>query len=147
LLAEGYEFERLGLKSTVNARSAERVLVVRSESYRRVQQQGLESRLQRATEELLALTPKPGRGKRQFRDESELIKAAEAILKVHAVEGVLNYTYERQENGARSVGRGRSGPERPQQEIVTVRSCRSKPWAAWDWGLFGAGCWECTAAL
>jgi len=41
----------------------ERVLVVRSESYRRVLQEGLVGRLERATEELLALTPAPGRGK------------------------------------------------------------------------------------
>ncbi len=124
LLAEGYEFERL-----VQAEIAgevrewtERVLVVRSESYRRVLQQGLESRLQRATEELLALTPAPGRGKRQFQDEAELVAAAEAILKAHDVEGLLSCTYVRQEKRrTKYVGRGRGGPDRPQQEIVTAR--------------------------
>jgi len=124
LLAEGYQFERL-----VQAEIAgevqewtERVLVVRSESYRRVLQQGLESRLQRATEELLALTPAPGRGKRQFQDEAELAAAAEAILKAHDVEGLLSCTYERQEKRrTKYVGRGRGGPDRPQQEIITVR--------------------------
>jgi len=124
LLAKGYEFERL-VQAEIDGEIrawTERVLMVRSESYRKVQQQGLEGRLQRASDELLALTPTPGRGKRQFRDESELIKAAEAILKAHAVEGMLNYTYERQEKRRKKyVGRGRSGPERPQQEIITVR--------------------------
>jgi transposase len=124
LLAKGDEFERL-VAAEIDGEVqewTERVLVVRSESYRKVQQQGLAGRLQRAREALLALTPKPGRGKRQFRDEPKLIKAAEAILKAHAVEGLLHYTYERQEKRRQKyVGRGRGGPERPQQEIVTVR--------------------------
>jgi len=124
LLAAGYEFERLvaaGSDGEVQEWT-ERVLVVRSESYRRVLQQGLEGRLQRAREALLALTPAPGRGKRQVQDETELVAAAEAILKAHEVDGLLNYTYERQEKRRKKyVGRGRGGPERPQQEIVTVR--------------------------
>jgi len=124
LLAEGYEFERLVQAEVAGEVQEwmERVLVVRSESYRKVQQQGLASRLQRATEELLALTPAPGRGKRRFRDESELVAAAEAILEAHDVEGLLSYAYERQEKRrTKYVGRGRGGPERPQQEIVAVR--------------------------
>ena len=124
LLAEGYAFERLtqteaegeGIEWT------ERVLVVRSESYRRVMQEGLERRLQQATEELEALTPVPGRGKRQIQDETELMIAADSILKAHDVEGLLSYTFERQEKRQiRYLGRGRGGPNRPQQEIVTVR--------------------------
>ena len=62
LLAEGYEFERL-VKAEIGAEVrewTERVVVVRSESYRQAQRAGLEGRLQRATEELLALTPAPG---------------------------------------------------------------------------------------
>jgi transposase len=124
LLAKGYEFERLVVAESDGEVQewTERVLVVRSESYRKVQQQGLEGRLQRASEELLALTPAPGRGKRQVQDETELVAAAEAILKAHEVVGLLNYTYERQEKRHQKyVGRGRGGPERPQQEIVTVR--------------------------
>ena len=124
LLAEGYEFERLiqaEIKGEVQEWT-ERVLVVRSESYQRVLSQGLESRLQRASDELMALTPVPGRGKRQIQDETELIAAAEAILKAHDVEGLLSYTFERQENHrTKYLGRGRGGPQRPQQEIVTVR--------------------------
>jgi transposase len=124
LLAEGYEFERLmqaEIKGEVQEWT-ERVLVVRSESYRRVLSQGLESRLQRASDELMALTPVPGRGKRQIQDETELVAAAEAILKAHDVEGLLSYTFERQENHrTKYLGRGRGGPQRPQQEIVTVR--------------------------
>jgi transposase len=124
LLAEGYEFERL-VEAEIGGEDqewTERVLVVRSESYRRVLRQGLESRLQRAAEELLALTPTPGRGKRQIQDETELVEAAEAILKAHDVEGLLSYTFERQEkHRTKYLGRGRGSPDRPKQEIVTVR--------------------------
>jgi transposase len=58
---------------------------------------GLEGRLQRATEEMIALPPAPGQGKRQIRAETDLVEAAEAILKAHDVEGFLRYTFERQE--------------------------------------------------
>jgi transposase len=124
LLAEGYEFERR-VKAEIGGpvqEWTERVLVVRSESYRRAQREGLESRLQRATEKLVALTPAAGRGKRQIQDEAQLVEAAEAILKAHDVEGLLGYTFERQEKRqTKYLGRGRGSPERPKQEIVTVR--------------------------
>jgi len=124
LLAEGYEFERL-IKAEIGAEVrewTERVVVVRSESYRRVLREGLSSRLQQAAEELMALTPAPGRGKRQIQAENELVEAAEAILKAHDVEGLLTYTFERQEKRhTKYLGRGRGSPDRPKQEIVTVR--------------------------
>ena len=120
LLAEGYEFQRL-VKAEIKEWT-ERVLVVRSESYRRMMREGLESRLQRAMEELMALTPAPGRGKRQIQDETELMEAAEVILKTLDVEGLLGFTFERQEKRqTKYLGRGRGGPDRPKQEIVTVR--------------------------
>jgi transposase len=124
LLGEGYEFERL-VKAEIDAEVKEwpeRVLVVRSESYRRVLREGLESRLQRAIDELMGLTPAPGRGKRQIQAEMELMEAAEAILKAHDVEGLLSFTFERQEKRhTKYLGRGRGSPDRPKQEIVTVR--------------------------
>jgi len=123
-LAEGYTFERR-IQVDMSGEFTEwteRVLVVRSESYRRVLQEGLVGRLERETEELLALTPAPGRGKRQIQDESELVTAAEAVLKAHDIEGLLGYTFERQEkHQTKYLGRGRGSPERPKQEIVTVR--------------------------
>ena len=124
LLAEGYEFECF-VKAEIGGEDqewTERVLVVRSESYRRVLRKGLENRLQRATDELIALTPAPGRGKRQIQDETELVEAVEAILKAHDVEGLLSYTFERQEERrTKYLGRGRGSPDRPKQEIVSVR--------------------------
>jgi transposase len=124
LLAEGYELERqiVGEENGQTVAWTERVIVARSETYAKVLKRGLEQRLSRATEELLALTPQPGRGKRQIRDDSTLIAAAEAILKARNVTGLLSYTFERQEKRqTRYVGRGRGNPNRPTQEIVEVR--------------------------
>jgi transposase len=124
VLGEGYAFERLVRTELDGAERVwtERVLVVRSDTYRQAQERGLETRLQRAAVELLALTPPPGRGKRQIRDETALNQAANAILSRHAVNGLLQYTVERQEQRRHQfVGRGRGGPERAQLERVTVR--------------------------
>lgn len=128
LLAEGYSFERtvrakvtLDGKEQVNEWS-EQVFVVRSERYRKSLLEGLEGRLERASAKLMSLTPAPARGKRQFRDEGELVSAANAILKAHRVEDFLSYTFERQESRQQKyIGRGRGTPERPTEEIVTVR--------------------------
>jgi transposase len=124
LVAEGYTFER-SLTATVADTAhtwTERVLVVRSESYRQVMQAGLERRLRRATAQLQALTPAPGRGKRQIQTAGALVLAADAILKQQAVVGLLTYAYERQAQcQTQYLGRGRGGPDRPQHVIVTVR--------------------------
>ena len=61
-----------------------------------------------ATMALLALTPPPGRGKRQYGDEAALRQAADALLKTHRVEGSLHYQFVRHEQRTlRYVGRGR----------------------------------------
>jgi len=134
LLAEGYVFERTvqaeiavdkpdgAAGETQSIEWTERVLVVRSESYRKAQREALENRLQRATDKLLALTQPPARGKRQIQDETVLVNAAAAIFKAYEVEGLLTYTFERQEkHQTKYIGRGRGNPDRPKQEIVTVR--------------------------
>jgi transposase len=130
LLAEGYVLERpVGVQAVMDQRDGfqslqwtERVMVVRSEGYRKAQLEVLENHLQRAAERLQALTPLPGRGKRQIQDENELLSAATAILKAYEVEGLLDYSFERQEkHQTKYIGRGRGNPNRPKQEIVTVR--------------------------
>lgn len=133
LLAEGCEIERTvraeimvakpnGEEETKPTEWQERVFIVRSESYRKAQQEALQDRLRRATDRLLALTPAPGRGKRQIQDEADLLKAVDAILKAYAVEGLLSYTFERQEKRrTRYIGRGRGGSQRPTEESVSVR--------------------------
>ena len=127
-LAEGYVFERtvsaeISADDQTEAQEwTEQVFIVRSKRYRQAMQKGLDGRLQRTKEKLLALTPPPARGKRQIQDETELTKAADAILKAHAVEGLLTYTFERQEKRqTKYLGRGRGNAERPTHEVVTVR--------------------------
>ena len=115
LLAAGYAFERRVTAVVADGEHTwtERVLVVRSERYREVQLAGLEKRLPRATVRLLALTPAPGRGKRQIQDESALITAADAILQQQAVAGLLTYAFERQEQRANEVSGPRARGRRP----------------------------------
>jgi len=132
-LAEGYEFSRSiraevektgegGAEETEEIEWTERVFIVRSASYRKAQLESLENRLQKATEKLKVLTPAPGRGKRQIQDEIALKDAAEVILKAYEVEGLLNYSFERQEKRqTKYLGRGRGNPDRPKQEILTIR--------------------------
>jgi transposase len=124
LLAEGYEVERqiVAEEDGQPVEWRERVIIAHSETYAKTLKRGLEKRLDRATAELLALTPAPARGKRQIRDESELVAAAEAILKGRNVVDLLTYTFERQEKRqTRYVGRGRGNPNRPTREMVEVR--------------------------
>lgn len=124
LLAEGYEIERqvVAEEDGEVVEWRERVIVAHSETYAKTLKRGLEQRLSRATAELQALTPAPARGKRQIRDESALVAAAEAILKARNVVGLLTYTFERQEKRqTHYVGRGRGHPNRPTRETVEVR--------------------------
>jgi len=129
LLAEGYAFERsVQAKTASDAEQeqtiewTEQVFVVRSETYRKSQLNGLAGRLERATAKLLALTPAPARGKRQIQEEAELVNVATAILKAHNVEDFLTYTFERQEKcETKYIGRGRGNANRPTREIVSVR--------------------------
>lgn len=125
LLAEGYTFERsltASVADTAQHTWTERVLLVRSANYRQAQQADLERRLHRATAQLRALTPPPGRGKRQIQTAGALVLAANAILAAQAVPGLLTYAYERQEQRqTKYLGRGRGGPDRPYRTLVTVR--------------------------
>lgn len=123
-LGEGSEIERT-LSSEVGGKEVtwtERVLIVRSDAYQESQSKLLEERLTKATDRLLALTPPPGPGKRQKRDEAALCHAADAILKHYAIEGLLTYTFERQETRTiKYLNRGRTRADSPTREIVTAR--------------------------
>jgi transposase len=74
----------------------ERVLIVYSPNLAQSQYRGLQGRLQRAEEKLLALTPPPGRGKRQHSDLPPLQAEVAAIMQKHGVTDLLHLTYERQ---------------------------------------------------
>lgn len=96
VIAEGYEVQR-DCEYRGEAQSvqwSERVLIVYSPTYARQQSEGLEQRLQRAQEKLLALTPPPTRGKPVFRERAPLEAKANAILVQHRVLGLLEIHYE-----------------------------------------------------
>ena len=83
LLSAGYETGRTQ-KVEMNGKTItwqERLLVVFSPSLARRTRRGLLRLLERAEQALLALTPLPGRGKRQWADLIALQSAAQAILK------------------------------------------------------------------
>ena len=95
----------------------ERILVVYSPNLADSARRGLAQRLQRAQDELLALTPTPGRGRRQWSELEPLQAAAEATVKGFRVSGLLTVTYERQES-QRHV---RKYKDRPARTETTVR--------------------------
>jgi transposase len=98
VIAEGYELSR---EHTVSLESAtvtwtERVCVIYSPAYAQTQSQNLAQRLQQAEAKLLALTPAPGRGKRQIATEALLQEKIQAILQQYRVIGLLQVDYEGQ---------------------------------------------------
>src|SRR5262249_47480505 len=100
----------------------ERVLVIRSESLLKSQAAGLAKRLSRGIEELRALTPEPGRGHKQYRDEESLQEGVNQVIERYRLEGLLEVKWQVEERReTRYVGRGRGGANRQQQEIVTRR--------------------------
>ena len=95
----GYEFAR-PLRAMVDGVPGcwtERVPIVRSPTRAQRPQATLEKRLAAAEEELRALTPPPGRGKRQLRDADTLQAAMTRVLERHDVAGLLTATWERHE--------------------------------------------------
>jgi transposase len=100
----------------------ERVLVLRSESLLKAQAAGLAKRLSSGIRELKALTPDPGRGRRQYRDAESLQAAVNQVLEKHRLAGLLEVTWQIEEQRERRfVGRGRGGANRKQQEVITRR--------------------------
>lgn len=98
LIAQGYETTRQQEAEVAGERVVwtERVLVIYSPNLAQSQYRGLQGRLQRAEAKLLALTPPPGRGKRQYDELAPLQAEAAAILHKHRVTDLLYLTYERQ---------------------------------------------------
>jgi transposase len=96
LLGAGYEFPRplqvFGFDDDGQAQAVswtERVLVTRSRDLAQAQATHLEQRLTAAMRALYALTPVPGKGKRQIRDAAALEHAIQQTLAQHRVVGLL----------------------------------------------------------
>jgi transposase len=124
LLGYGYERER-ELATVVDGERVawrERVQVIRSLELARAQSAALETRLAQAAAALRALTPPPGRGRRQITEEVALEAAVAAVLTRYRVADLLRVTWAREETAATQlVGRGRGGPERATCTVVKVR--------------------------
>jgi len=125
LIAAGYQTsrsQRTKLPSGEEYTWTEQILVVRSLSEAKKQFAAFERRIAKAEKMLLALTPEPGRGRRQVRRKAELIEKADAILANHDVSDYLRYTFVRKQSiKTRYIGRGRGGPNRKKQQIRTTR--------------------------
>jgi transposase len=82
-VAEGFEVKRQQeavLEDGATITWEERLLIVRSKAFAEMKELLFEQRLDRIEARLQALTPAPGRGKRQFRDEDSLRHAIDNIL-------------------------------------------------------------------
>lgn len=124
LLCKGYEFIRTCSADVegIDFTWKERVMLACSVRHARSMEEGLEKRLASAQSKLKALTPAPGRGKRQIKDEAQFIKAVESILDKQNVRGLLDCKYERQvKTLVRYEGRGRGGKNREQKCVEEVR--------------------------
>ena len=102
-IAEGFEttIERAVVLNGQPIIWTERVLCVKSFTYAQAQGKGLKKRLERAEAALRALTPPPGRGRKQYTDEAALQAAIDQILKRYNVEGLLSVTFQRLETHRR----------------------------------------------
>jgi transposase len=118
LIAQGYEITRPQESMIADelVEWTERVLVIYSPTLAQSAYRGLRGRLQRAEEKLLALTPAPGRGKRQYDDLAPLQAEAEAILQQHRVVGLLQVTYQRQVS-QRQVRKYKERPARTEEKV------------------------------
>lgn len=118
LIAQGYEINRPQAAMVADERVewTERVLVIYSPALAQSGYRGLQSRLQRAEEKLLALTPAPGRGKRQYAELVPLQAQVETILQHHRVADLLNVTYERQ-TSQRQVRQYKDHPARLEENV------------------------------
>jgi transposase len=121
LLCLGYETIR-PQTATVNERLVmweERLLVIYSPAHARRSRRGLTQRLERAEKALRALTPPPGRGRRQWNDRKALQREAEAILKRRRVKELLEVTYSL-EVQRRHVRKYRDRPARTEERVRYV---------------------------
>ena len=104
----------------------ERVLVVFSPTLAKRQRRGLERRLKRAEEEVRALTPPRGRGRRQWEEQAPLQQAVQAVLKKRRVEGLLEVTYHR-EVERRPIRRYGERPNRVEERVRYEVQVRRNP--------------------
>ena len=124
-VARGFEVSR-SRSAIVNGHNftwEERLLVVRSFSYRHSEQAALQRRLDKAEAALRALTPARGRGKQQIEDKKSLLAAIKRLEKQYKVPGLFTYQYQRQVE-ERQVRAHKDKPARVERKVryqLTVR--------------------------
>lgn len=129
LIGAGYELERSQHARITDEQGRvqtltwnERVIVFRSLELARTQEASLEQRLQRACKALEVLTPVPGKGKRQFRQEEQLRQAVQKILERYEVAGLLTVEWEKETTVRRRYpGRGRPNAQCQPKTETQVR--------------------------
>ena len=130
LLALGYEVTR-SQEAVVDGQQVaweERVLVAYSPSLAKQARRGLAQRLDRAEQELQALTPPRGRGHRQWDDLKALQAMVQTILKKHRVEGLLEVSCV-EEVERRSIRKYRNCPARTEEQRRYVVQVKRNPQA------------------
>jgi len=124
LLGAGYEFERQLEAEAADQRVewTERVQMLKSRDLALQQSRQLAERLSEAETALRSLTSEIGRGKRQYREEVDLLAAIAEIEARYRVIGLLRVTWQREEESiTRYVGRGRGSPTRETRTESKVR--------------------------
>lgn len=100
----------------------ERLLVIRSPGAATKALGWLNKKIKKSVEKILSLTPEPGRGKKQIRDEDKLHQEVNDILEEFDVAEYVSYTYRREEEAqTHYIGRGRGGKNRPAKTTKKVR--------------------------
>lgn len=128
LLSLGYETTR-SQEAEVDGQPVvweERVLVVYSPAHAKRSRRGLMQRLERAERALHALTPPPGRGRRQWDDLTALQTEVQIILKRRRVEELLEVNYIR-EAQCRRVRKYRDRPARTEEKVRYTVQVKRNP--------------------
>ncbi len=97
-IAAGFEVERQQdaiLEDGTSITWTERALIIRSKAFAKTKIQHLEQHLARTKVKLEALTPPPGRGKRQFKDDDTLRQAVDNILQSSKMTAFFDIELER----------------------------------------------------
>ncbi len=117
-IACGFEVERtrVGWINRQKEVWTERLLVVRSFNYVQTMQAGLHRRLDKAEKALCALTPQPGRGKQQIKDQDSFDAAVARIEKKYHVAGLFDITCEK-EVTERKIRKYKERPARTERKV------------------------------
>jgi transposase len=98
-IATGFEVQRQQkaiLEDGTTITWTERALIIRSKAFAETKERHFEQRLARTEAKLEALTPLPGRGKRQFKDEDTLRQAVDTIVQTSKTTAFFDIELERQ---------------------------------------------------